>query len=389
MMATHLQQLLDYQWFAEKVCAGGPLHPVDLLALGSCCRCCLDATESSWQLLCQAQGYSRLSACGWRVSYLSHLRRRIAARTPGAAYQKLERIKNRCPVFKVKSRRASGPRQHVLVMKVCHWQYCCDEGVDSRLIRQIAVLRMLRHPNVVRLVEVLHSENRFHAIYEYCDESLARVMERQQSGLDPSLIKSYAFQLIAAVQYCHSRAVMHRDIKPQHIQCNRDGTLKLIDFSLARSFSVPMREYTHEVVTLWYRAPEVLLGLQRYSNAIDLWSVGLVLAEMALGRPLLPGDSEIGQLFKTFQVLGTPTEDSWPGCTALPNFSKTFPICTYRSQTQTLLQIKEASTLSSVFSVFSVLLRSRTHAYTRRANASVGKDHTSMGWHRSPGLRCH
>merc|ERR1719440_1307957 len=103
------------------------------------------------------------------------------------------------------------------------------------------------------------------------------------------------------------------------------GQLKLADFGLARAYSVPIPKYTHEVVTVWYRAPEILLGSQLYSVPVDLWSVGCVIGEMATGAPLFAGDSEIDTIFKIFQKLGTPTEAMWPGLSELPDFKPTFP----------------------------------------------------------------
>lgn len=101
--------------------------------------------------------------------------------------------------------------------------------------------------------------------------------------------------------------------------------LKLADFGLARAIGIPVRTYTHEIVTLWYRAPEVLLGSKHYSTAVDMWSVGCIFAEMASQTPLFPGDSEIDELFKIFRILGTPTETNWPGVSQLPDYKPSFP----------------------------------------------------------------
>ncbi|GKT24897.1 Cell division control protein 2 homolog [Aduncisulcus paluster] len=106
---------------------------------------------------------------------------------------------------------------------------------------------------------------------------------------------------------------------------DRRGVLKLGDFGLARAFGIPVRAYTHEVVTLWYRAPEILLGGKNYSTQVDIWSVGCIFAEMASGQPLFPGDSEVGELISIFRCLGTPNETMWPGVTDLPDFSDKFP----------------------------------------------------------------
>ena len=118
---------------------------------------------------------------------------------------------------------------------------------------------------------------------------------------------------------------MHRDLKPQNILVSRDGQLKLADFGLARAFVPPIRPFTHEVVTLWYRPPEILLGSQSYALPVDIWAIGAMFAEMCTKRPLFPGDSEIDELFRIFRLLGTPNESSWPGVGMLPDWNDDFP----------------------------------------------------------------
>ena len=118
---------------------------------------------------------------------------------------------------------------------------------------------------------------------------------------------------------------MHRDLKPQNLLIDSTGLLKIADFGLARAFSIPLPQYTHEVVTLWYRAPEVLLGAKKYSTPLDVWSIGAIFAEMANKKPLLPGDSEYDQLMKTFMLFGTPNDNIWPGVSELPDYKTTFP----------------------------------------------------------------
>ena len=131
--------------------------------------------------------------------------------------------------------------------------------------------------------------------------------------------------MLRGLAFCHSRRVLHRDLKPQNLLIDREGNLKIADFGLARTFGIPVRTYTHEVVTLWYRAPEILLGTKHYGCAIDVWSVGCIFAEMVLQHAFFAGDCEIDQLFKIFRILGTPNKESWPDVESLPDFKPTFP----------------------------------------------------------------
>lgn len=118
--------------------------------------------------------------------------------------------------------------------------------------------------------------------------------------------------------------MLHRDLKPQNLLINKKCELKLADFGLARAFGIPVRSYSHEVVTLWYRAPDVLMGSRNYSTSIDIWSIGCILAEMASGRPLFPGSSVKDQLLRIFKILGTPNEETWPGLSLLPQYKVGF-----------------------------------------------------------------
>jgi len=145
------------------------------------------------------------------------------------------------------------------------------------------------------------------------------------NSLSPAEVKSYTKQLLQGLLFCHSRRIIHRDLKPQNLLLDSNKNLKLADFGLARAFCVPVRPYTHEVITLWYRAPEILLGAQAYALPVDIWSTGCIFAEMASHSPLFPGDSEIDQLYKIFSTLGTPNEAVWPGVSSLKDYKPVFP----------------------------------------------------------------
>ncbi|VDN18538.1 unnamed protein product [Dibothriocephalus latus] len=179
------------------------------------------------------------------------------------------------------------------------------------------------------LQQVIMERGRLYLVFEYLNVDLKRYLDDhgRQNLLDPMLVKSFMYQMLQGLLFCHARRVIHRDLKPQNVLVDVPNKIvKLADFGLARAFGVPVRVLTHEVVTLWYRAPEILLGAQRYSCAVDVWSMGCIFAEVATKEALFRGDSEIDQIFRIFRTLGTPSEAVWSGVTSLPEFQKkTFP----------------------------------------------------------------
>lgn len=204
-----------------------------------------------------------------------------------------------------------------------------DEGVPSTAIREISLLKELKDKHIVGLLDIIHIDQKLYLVFEFLDVDLKRYMDnlnKNRSPITMPIVKKFLHQLNSGLVYCHSHRILHRDLKPQNLLVDKRNNLKLADFGLARAFGIPMRTYTHEVVTLWYRAPEVLLGSRHYSTAVDMWSVGCIFAEMALqGQPLFPGDSEIDQIFKIFRIMGTPNDEIWPGVAKLPDYKPTFP----------------------------------------------------------------
>lgn len=177
-----------------------------------------------------------------------------------------------------------------------------------------------------RLFDVVHAEKTLTLVFEYLDQDLKKYLDVCESGLELNIVKSFLFQLLTGVAYCHHHRVLHRDLKPQNLLINREGELKLADFGLARAFGIPVRSYTHEVVTLWYRAPDVLLGSRKYSTPVDIWSIGCIFAEMVNGTPLFKGTTEDSQLDTIFRFLGTPNETTYPTFHELPEYRDNFPV---------------------------------------------------------------
>ncbi|XP_066581529.1 cyclin-dependent kinase 2 isoform X2 [Prorops nasuta] len=200
-----------------------------------------------------------------------------------------------------------------------------SEGVPSTAIREISLLRNLTHPNIIQLFDVVDADKHLYLVFEFLQQDLKKLLDSIKGGLEPPLVKSYLYQLLKAIAFCHVNCILHRDLKPQNLLIDKEGHIKLADFGLARTYCIPLRTYTHEVITLWYRAPEILLGTKLYSNAVDIWSLGCIFAEMATRRALFPGDSEIDQLFRIFRTLGTPDETIWPGVSQLTDYTSMFP----------------------------------------------------------------
>ncbi|KAE8198274.1 hypothetical protein A4X06_0g2201 [Tilletia controversa] len=185
-----------------------------------------------------------------------------------------------------------------------------EEGTPSTAIREISLMKELRHANIVRLHDVMHTEAKLMLVFEFMDMDLKKYMDihGDRGALDPNTTRVFMFQLLKGIAFCHENRVLHRDLKPQNLLINKRGELKLGDFGLARAFGIPVNTFSNEVVTLWYRAPDVLLGSRTYSTSIDVWSAGCIMAEMISGVPLFRGRDNNDQLNQILRFLGTPDE---------------------------------------------------------------------------------
>uniref|UniRef100_A0A8C1SDX0 Cyclin dependent kinase 18 n=1 Tax=Cyprinus carpio TaxID=7962 RepID=A0A8C1SDX0_CYPCA len=206
-----------------------------------------------------------------------------------------------------------------------------EEGAPCTAIREVSLLKNLKHANIVTLHDIIHTDRCLTLVFEYLDNDLKQYLDNCGNLMSMHNVKIFTFQLLRGLSYCHKRKILHRDLKPQNLLINDKGELKLADFGLARAKSVPTKTYSNEVVTLWYRPPDVLLGSTEYSTPIDMWGVGCILYEMATGRPMFPGSTVKEELHLIFRLMGTPTEESWPGITANEEF-KSYLFPQYRAQ---------------------------------------------------------
>ncbi|KAH7352371.1 hypothetical protein KP509_19G042000 [Ceratopteris richardii] len=182
------------------------------------------------------------------------------------------------------------------------------------MAREILVLRRLDHPNVVKLEGLVTSRMScsLYLVFEYMEHDLAGLAACPEIKFTEAQVKCYMHQLLSGLEHCHSRNVLHRDIKGSNLLLDNSGILKIADFGLATVINPDQKQpLTSRVVTLWYRAPELLLGATDYGAAVDLWSTGCILAELLAGKPILPGRTEVEQLHKIFKLCGSPSEDYW------------------------------------------------------------------------------
>lgn len=156
-------------------------------------------------------------------------------------------------------------------------------------------------------------------VLDFLEHDLKTLLEEMPEPFLTSEIKTLLLQLVSGVLYLHNTWILHRDLKTSNLLLNNRGVLKIADFGMARYFGDPPPKMTQLVVTLWYRAPELLLGTERYGTAVDMWSVGCIFGELLTKEPLLQGKNEVDELSKIFELCGIPTEDSWPSFRRLPN----------------------------------------------------------------------
>ncbi|XP_042601672.1 cyclin-dependent kinase 12-like isoform X2 [Cyprinus carpio] len=215
------------------------------------------------------------------------------------------------------------------------------EGFPITAIREIKILRQLNHRSVVNMKEILtdkqdaldfkKDKGAFYLVFEYMDHDLMGLLESGLVSFSHEHVQSFMRQLMEGLDYCHKKNFLHRDIKCSNILLNNSGQIKLADFGLARLYnSEESRPYTNKVITLWYRPPELLLGEERYSPAIDVWSCGCILGELFTKKPIFQANQELLQLELISRLCGSPCPAAWPDVIKLPYFNTMRPKKQYR-----------------------------------------------------------
>ncbi|KAL7306694.1 hypothetical protein TKK_0001366 [Trichogramma kaykai] len=195
-------------------------------------------------------------------------------------------------------------RQTGRLVAVKKFQQTEDDPLIRKIaLREIRLLKNLKHPNLVNLLEVFRRKRKLHLVFEYCEHTLLNEMDKYPHGCPEPMIKQLTWQILQGVAYCHRLGCVHRDVKPENILITAEGVVKLCDFGFARMLS-PGENYTEYVATRWYRAPELLVGDTQYSTQVDVWAIGCVFAELIRGEALWPGKSDVDQLYIIRRTIG-------------------------------------------------------------------------------------
>ena len=247
----------------------------------------------------------------------------VRSRMPARDYEKQGQIGE--GTFGTVSKAVHRPSGSVVAIKKIRCR-TPKQGTEVPTLREIMLLQELQHENVIELIEVFVHNCNINLVFEFCSADLEHIVKTKTLPLDGPRIKGYMLGTLRGLAHCHSNWVLHRDLKPGNLLISPAGGVKIADFGLARVFGSPDRKYTGQVVTRWYRAPELLFGAKFYGSAVDMWSVGCIFSELLRRAPFFPGSSDIDQLARIFTALGTPDDAVWPGLSSLPDYIPFQPV---------------------------------------------------------------
>jgi len=237
-------------------------------------------------------------------------------------YKKLEKLGE--GTYGVVTKAIHKPSNRVVAMKKVKLERD-EEGIPATTLREISLLHELRHPNIVELLGCIYNRETIYLIFEHLCYDLKKFIDHI-GRCSTTQVKFIMKELFKGVDFCHRNRFLHRDLKPQNVLVSSDGKhIKIADFGLGREHGIPIMQLTHEVVTLWYRCPEILLGAKNYGGGVDSWALGCIMAELIKNKPLFPGDCEIDEIFRIFRLLGTPSPAIWPTCAKLRDYQSVFP----------------------------------------------------------------
>ena len=232
-----------------------------------------------------------------------------------------------------------------------------DEGIPLTAVREISVLKSYHHPNIVELLDIFitpvkppNYRGHVDLVFEYMEHDINALVE-SKIQFTAGQIKNIMHQILTGIAYLHSNNIIHRDIKSANILLNNRGVVKLGDFGLARTISPIVQRnklYSGNVVTIWYRPPELLLGMKNYDLEVDMWSIGCVFAELLMGEPIFKGNNEKEQIEQIFKICGSPNEMTWPGVVYLPSYDELIPKNTFDNNLKIYLTSKSSAPIDDI-----------------------------------------
>lgn len=232
-----------------------------------------------------------------------------------------------------------------------------DEGLPLTAVREIAILQAYHHPNLVELLDIIiapvkppNYRGHVDLVFEYMEHDISALVE-SKIQFTQGEIKNIMKQILTGIAYLHSNNIIHRDIKSANILLNNNGVVKLGDFGLARTICpLPQRNklYSGNVVTIWYRPPELLLGMKNYDLKVDMWSIGCVFAELLMGEPIFKGNNEKEQVQEIFTICGSPNENTWPGISLFPSYEYLMPRNTFDNNLKLSITSKSKSPIDDI-----------------------------------------
>ncbi|KAI8878498.1 kinase-like protein [Backusella circina FSU 941] len=279
-------------------------------------------------------------------------------------------------VYKAKSKNKDDPREFAIKKFKPDREGDTHEyvGISQSACREIALCRELRQENVVGLEEVLLEDKAIFMVFEYAEHDFLQIihyhLHTERKSIPEVVVKSVLWQLINGVSYLHSNWVIHRDLKPANVLLTSEGVVKIGDLGLARLFDKPLQPLFNGdkvVVTIWYRAPELLLGSKHYTKAIDMWAVGCIFGELLALKPIFKGEEakmdgkknvpfQRSQLTKIFDIMGTPTKERWPTIDQLPDYPQLSSFPQTPNKLKQVYQMMVCPKSDSAFNLLSQLL---------------------------------
>lgn len=239
------------------------------------------------------------------------------------------------------------------------------EGFPVTSLREISSLMTCKHQHIVNIREIVVGSrlDQVYIVMDFIEHDLRGLMDEMPSPFGLAQVKTLLKQLLSAIAAMHRHWFIHRDLKTSNLLLNNRGEIKVADFGLARRLGEPNAgKLTQMVVTLWYRAPELLLGETEYDWAVDIWSAGCIFAELLSGKPLFHGRSELDQLHKIYGVLGMPNERCWPGYSKLPHAAKIAPVANHLNHLNNIFPTLGKSGLDLIKSMLAYDPRARPTA---------------------------